>query len=198
MRRIALAAVAVFMVLAWTMTATAAQTPTPGDSIQAPPTPPTCLAQSFKGFSRAAWDIHRWRRGAPDGRTIAEQRRRLGCAPSTSHRKAMKAEWQRDKAAFYVEVHYRHTAPFPGYSGQGYFLRYLAVPRWIVDCETNGLYGQEKWDALNSSGAGGPAQLLGHGQPQPAETAAERILYWKITADLYASSGTSPWAQCGG
>lgn len=142
MKRLVITAVAVCVVLAGTMTATAAQTPMKhGDSIQAPPIPETCLAQSFEGFAAAVWDIDRWPRGAPSGKEISSARDRLGCAPSSSHLDAMKADWKADKERFGSYRLYRQSAPYStaayGYDvGHGprgpADLRYVAIDPNVV------------------------------------------------------------------
>jgi hypothetical protein len=66
-----------------------------------------CLLGSFEVFSGRVWRPARWRRGAPPASTIAAAHARIGCAPTASHRKAMKATWRRDRAAYYQRRHYR-------------------------------------------------------------------------------------------
>lgn len=77
------------------------------------------------------------------------------------------------KARRKFETHraYRLVAPFPGWKDEGYWLTWLAVPRWVVDAETrdcdarhSGLArGNCRWHIVNrSSGACGPYQELDH------------------------------------
>lgn len=105
----------------------------------------------------------------------------------------MKRRWGDARKSYGVYRAYRLIAPFEGFHGEGYWLRWLPIPRYIVACETRGYRGEGRWRVINSIGAGGPAQLLGHGQPQPAMSSAERLTYWRITRTLYTSEGSSPW-----
>jgi hypothetical protein len=67
---------------------------------------------------------------------------------------------------------YRLVTPFRGFPDEGYWLKYLAVPRWVVEAETGNCNsphmtgrqrGRCRWGDVNtSSGACGPYQELGH------------------------------------
>jgi hypothetical protein len=72
---------------------------------------------------------------------------------------------------FKTHVAYRSVTPFRGLSGEGYWLKWLATPAWVVRAETgdcnsirNGLArGRCRWADVNtSSGACGPYQELNH------------------------------------
>ncbi len=89
---------------------------------------------------------------------------------------------------------YRKAAPYAGFKGEGLWLTYLAVPRYIVSCETNGYSGEGRWHARNASGAQGPAQLLGWPAPNPAVTPEEKVRYWEVTQDVWQESGAGAWA----
>lgn len=68
-----------------------------------------------------------------------------------------------------------------------------AIPWPIVRCESGG-----SWGARNASGAEGPYQLLGHGQPWPVRTLADKIRHHEIALSLWRSSGSSPWSPSSG
>lgn len=106
----------------------------------------------------------------------------------------MQNKWHRSRASFGMWRAYRLIAPYRGFSGEGYWLRWLSVPRYIVECETNGYTGSGRWQALNPSGAQGPAQLLGWGAPYPATTDTERLEYWRTTAYVLDVQGLDAWA----
>lgn len=76
---------------------------------------------------------------------------------------------QRDR--FKTHVAYRSVTPFRGLSGEGYWLKWLATPAWVVRAETgdcnsihNGLArGRCRWADKNpTTGACGPYQENGH------------------------------------
>jgi hypothetical protein len=89
---------------------------------------------------------------------------------------------------------YRNVAPYRGFNEGDPYLKWLAVPAYIVACETNGYRGSGRWHAANPSGAVGPAQLLGWGAPHPATTAREKVRYWEITRYVLRVQGLSAWA----
>jgi hypothetical protein len=101
--------------------------------------------------------------------------------------------WSSHKQQFKLWRRYRRADPEEGFIGEGKWLRWLPVPRYIVECETRGYWGEGRWLAINPSGANGPAQLLGHEQPYPADTPAEKVEYWEIARGLYLAEGSAPW-----
>lgn len=64
-----------------------------------------------------------------------------------------------------------------------------AIPCQVVYCESHG-----SWNASNSSGARGPYQLLGHGEPWPVRDEADKIRHHEIARALYRQYGLEPWA----
>lgn len=105
----------------------------------------------------------------------------------------MKRRWRSAKHAFYFHREYRQVAPYRGFSGEGYMLTWLSVPRYIVECEVSGFTGKGRWMAANPSGAVGPAQLLGWGAPYPADTLDEQLEYWRIAAYVLSIQGLGAW-----
>jgi hypothetical protein len=99
MKRIALAAVAVFALAG--ITATAASESTPKSTPQREPVPTRCQITPFRAFSAAVWRLEAWERGRPPERVLAAQRRRLSCAPP-GHRAAMVQTWERDRSAYFA------------------------------------------------------------------------------------------------
>lgn len=78
---------------------------------------------------------------------------------------------RRQRQRFRTHVAYRSVTPFRGLGGEGYWLRWLATPAWVVRAETsdcniikNGrARGRCRWGDVNtSSGACGPYQELDH------------------------------------
>lgn len=192
MKRLAIAAVAVFA-FAGTLTATAKQPITAG-VIFIPAPPPECTAPVFKAFSGDVWKLKQWRRGKPPEKTIEAMERRIGCAASPSHRKAMKKTWRRDKKRFK-----RHRAEklddrrfAAAISPPG-----MAVLRAIASCESGGdptavspdgsyrgkyQFSFSTWESVG--GTGDPAAA-------PEREQDERA------AALYRITGPSSWPVCG-
>lgn len=181
MRRLALAAVAVLIVaLAGTWTATAAQTPTTAQSIHAPKPPgPQCFGRDFAKFSAKVWAKDRWERGSPSKAAVKAARRRFACSPVRAN---LEAIWAGEKLRYGRYRAFREIAPYPGGG------TYWAVPYPIVRCESGG-----SWSAYNPSGAEGPYQLLGHGQPWPVTSWHDKMEHHRIAGALYAEYGTAPW-----
>jgi hypothetical protein len=97
-------------------------------------------------------------------------------------RKRMREDWLNEKMRFGRYRKLRQIAPYPG-GGEWWVIPYV-----IVSCESGG-----SWTAINSSGAVGPYQLLGHGAPYPANTYHEKMENHLIALDLYQEGGTGPW-----
>lgn len=83
---------------------------------------------------------------------------------------------------------YRQIAPYRGFNEGDPYLEWLAIPAYIVACETNGYRGQGRWFAANASGAVGPYQLLGWGAPYPARTFKQKLANHRIAAGLSLSN----------
>jgi hypothetical protein len=108
--------------------------------------------------------------------------------------------WSSHKRQFKLWQRYRRIAPEEGFVGEGKWLRWLPIPRYIVECETEG-YGNvpgskgPRMSAVNaSSGAEGAAQLLGWNNPWPVVTASDYVAYWEEAAYVMAVQGSSAWA----
>jgi hypothetical protein len=80
---------------------------------------------------------------------------------------------------------YREVAPYRGFNEGDPYLKWLAVPAYIVSCETKGYRGEGRWHARNSSGAAGVYQLMPFwGAPYPANTAREKVQNHEIASRL--------------
>lgn len=152
-------------------------------------------ATEQRRLARRAWAFKRWQDPTPATPAQLRTMRRLRHCAVPEARAPMSHSWRAAKRGFYRNRAYRQIAPYPGFSGEGYWLRWLPIPAYIVSCETNGYHGDGRWLAANPSGANGPAQLLGWGQPYPADTDRERLAYWRITRKVWLSSGPGAW-QC--
>lgn len=90
---------------------------------------------------------------------------------------------------------YRRIAPVRGFSGEGRFLEWLPIPRYIVACESAGHSGEGRWTAQNpSSSANGPAQVLDiHGAPRNPQSDTERLAYWRVVRTIWTRDGAQAW-----
>lgn len=162
---------------------------TPPDPCQSHPHP----AAEQRRLAHRVFDLRRWRKPKPSADAVAQMQELRRCA-SPKALPAMRRSWRDAKRRLYRHRAYRRIAPYRGFSGEGYWLRWLPIPRYIIECETNGYWGEGRWQAANGSGANGPAQLLGWGQPYPATSDRERLTYWKITRMVWTNYGASQWA----
>lgn len=90
---------------------------------------------------------------------------------------------------------YRKVATIRGYSGEGEYLEYLVVPRYVVDCETRGKHGVGRWHAANGDYVG-PAQVSMSiwGAPSKADTPHEQLEYWLAARRALRQQGLSAWS----
>lgn len=101
---------------------------------------------------------------------------------------------KRLRASLATYREYRLIARIRGFRGEGEYLEWLPIPRYVVDCETNGSHGDGRWRARNASGAQGPAQLLGWNAPYPAMSDSERLAYWQETLYVLHVQGLAAWS----
>jgi hypothetical protein len=111
----------------------------------------------------------------------------------------MRDIWRSLKKQFYHYRIYRENSPNPGFSGEGKWLEWLAIPSYIVSCETQGYVGMARYHAVNpSSSAGGTYQILpstwvmygGHGSPSEAPPWEQA----KVARSIWVTSGAGQWA----
>lgn len=137
---------------------------------------------------KRAWHRSGWRHRNP---VKLSQSRALdevwGCLEGKP-RKKLRAYAQNLKDHFALYRRYRQVTPFAGYQGRGKWLTHLAVPRYIVDCESHG-----SWFAYNSSGASYLYQLLGWGAPYPSSPEAKVRNHEIAHAVSSGSRNFSPW-----
>jgi len=108
-----------------------------------------------------------------------------GCAQNTLTLKQMREiQAHLSRGRFASISYYRALTPYTGGGAR------WAIPYPIVYCEsgTSGL-----WKAANPSGAQGPYQLLGHGQPWPVDSMADKMEHHEIARGFYVDLGTGPW-----
>jgi hypothetical protein len=139
-------------------------------------------AREQQTLARRVFALHKWQDKTPVGPGRLKQMALLrGCADQRAL-KPMVNSWHDYKARFFRYRALRLIAPYPGAG------TWWAIPYAIVSCE-----GGSGWTAANSSGAEGPYQLLGHGQPWPVTSWHDKMEHHRIAASLYASSGKGPW-----
>ena len=198
MKRLAIVAVAVFA-FAGTLTATAGSKTTPIPYEPAPP--PQCTAQTFKPFSADVWSLKQWKRREVPSKTLKAERERLRCAASPSHRKAMKRTWRRDKREFKVYQRQRfqerrEQLELTPYAFGEPTIERVAIPPYVVECETQGYYGPSRWLAVNpSSGAKGPYQLLPSTYYEACSSCDwSHLDQHRVASVVWQRSGGSEWA----
>jgi hypothetical protein len=197
LRRLALAAVAVALVLAGTLTATAAQTPTTrhGSAIEAPPTPCSYHdhpAAEHRQLATETFAYSHWRSPAPGPGAVTTMRVLRGCVKPPVRAK-MAADWKAERADLHLQREYRLLATYPGLPGEGRFLQWLVIPAWVVEAETSecSAYGDTlaagncRWTIVNTSGSGacGPYQLLGHTSCDTSSP-ADKMRHHEVAASL--------------
>lgn len=130
--------------------------------------------------------MDRWQRGQPQDKTITTQRRAVHCSNRRANEKRI---WRRWKSRFYLYRSYRQVAPYRGYPGPDIWKQWLAVPKYITDCESGG-----DWYAVNPSGAAYLYQLLDKGAPYPS-TPQAKVANHRIAAEVWnGGAGASNWA----
>lgn len=161
-----------------------------------PSTPRSCDSRtathhvkSARATIRSAFARSKWRQRRPARPEqlfdIAQHRE---CLTRGKDRKALTRYKREAKMRIVLYRRYREAAPFPGYRGRGIWLTHLAVPRYIVDCESRG-----RWWAYNPSGASWLYQLLGWGAPAPL-TAEDKVRNHEIAHAVSSGSRNfSPW-----
>ncbi len=153
-------------------------------------TPATCdqrsAAQHIKqarGTINAGLSKKNWRNGLKRSQHH-RIRDHLDCLERAKDRKKIKRHQAERKARWRLFHAYRSIATQRGFSGEGYWLRWLVIPRWVVAAETNGYHGAGRWRATNpSSGACGPYQLNGHTSCDTS-SAADKLRHHQVAAGL--------------
>lgn len=135
-----------------------------------------------RGIIRAAFAPKNWRDREP---LEADQRSSLAAHTSCSDRPKRIAQFRRHKKeAFHLWRSYRQIATEPGFKGEGKWLRWLVIPRWVVAAETSGYHGAGRWRATNpSSGACGPYQLNGHTSCDTS-SARDKLRHHRVAGSL--------------
>lgn len=105
------------------------------------------------------------------------------CAPNYRTRQQMRGIEEGLGAGRVLAIaHYRRLTPYGRW----------AIPGWCVIAESGG-----SWGAHNpTSAARGAYQLLGHGEPWPVNSMADKMVHHRIARDLYLASGLNPWTAC--
>lgn len=99
---------------------------------------------------------------------------------------------------------YRLVTPYRGWSDEGYWLTWLAIPRWVMDAETSqcdalrGLAaGRCRWTIRNSSsGACGPYQFIGHTSCD-ASSDADKLRHHQTGHQVLGDEGPGAWTPWG-
>lgn len=151
-----------------------------GDSTLAPnpelPAASVCNADLSHSQIRASLANRRWR--------VKHPLRRVLVCPNQKHYLAKQLE------RFRMYRRYRQVAPYRGLSEGDPWLKWLAVPAYVVACETRGYWGHGRWRARNPSGAIGPYQFLDWPVPWPVDSVRDKLAHHRMAASL----GLSNWS----
>lgn len=107
-----------------------------------------------------------WRSPEPGPGRVRQMRKLRSCAPRSAL-PAMRRAWREGKRRLYQYAVLRRVAPYRGFEGEGLWLTWLPIPRWIVYRETREhnpplCSDGTRWSCTNpKSGACGPEQLNG-------------------------------------
>lgn len=153
----------------------------------------------FRTFSQKVWRLVLWKRGKPKRRSsaIRAQRRRLKCARSPGHLRAMQRTWKRDRRRYLAHradmlAHQDYLSYLEAITPPG-----LAVLETIAACESGGDPG-----VVSASGSyrgkfqfdyGTWESVGGTGDPAAASEREQD----ERAAALYRARGSSPWPVCG-
>jgi hypothetical protein len=191
MKRLPLAAVAALAI------AVALAAPAASENTHAHHSPPDpCAHHRHPGAEQRAlaqqvFAYSHWQRPAPGPGAVATMRRLRGCAPAR-RRDEMAAGWKAAAGDLKLQHRYREVATFPGFVGEGRFLRWLVIPSWVVEDETSecSRYGDTpqagecRWTIANpESGACGPYQLLDHTSCDTS-TPQDKLRHHEVAASL--------------
>jgi hypothetical protein len=108
----------------------------------------------------------------------------------------------KQRLLFKRHVAYRSVTPFRGWSDEGYWLKWLAIPRWVMHeetkgCERSGWSGRQigncRWTVRNpDSGACGPYQFIGHTSCD-ASSAEDKLRHHRTGHDVLRDEGPGAW-----
>jgi hypothetical protein len=175
--------------------------PQPGTEAQSPQegaAPCAYSAGDLQAATKQVYSFRRWRH--PPKRKARRWVAQVGaCLPGgTSY-------VRKHRRLFERHVAYRSVTPFRGWSDEGYWLKWIAIPRWVMSEETercNALRGLAagrcRWSIRNpSSGACGPYQFIGHTSCD-ASSAADKLRHHQTGHDVLHDEGPGAWTPWGG
>lgn len=161
-------------------------------------TPNTCDQRTVRSHQKAAaktitrgWHVRNWRKGPK----TAQRRivgRHIACLKRAKHRHRIQRDRAKAKKRLGLYRAYRRIATVRCTRGMYGF--------WVpIAANTCACIGQESgfsWRAHNpSSPARGAYQLLGHGEPWPANTRRKQLRHYRIAAALPRGAWVAP--ACG-
>lgn len=183
------------------------------DSSTEDTTPNTCDSHvvrfhkvKAKGLARATYAERKWQDQTPAKRGQHRWFRwHILCIydPPTDHR--LRAFKKKQKAAFYRWRAYRLVAPYRGFKGEGRWLRWLAIPKYVVQCESGDNLAEirawgfrNRWQVESSDGGLATYQhtpwASGRPVPWPVRGYGDKLKHHQTAADMWAGgSGASQW-----
>lgn len=106
---------------------------------------------------------------------------------------------EREKRDFFDWREYRKYTPYRGFSGEGPYLRWLAIPRFVVACETNGYRGRGRFTVRG--GGDGAYQIQpptwarwGGSKFAPTANLATPLEQAIVARRILAGQGPGAWA----
>jgi hypothetical protein len=108
----------------------------------------------------------------------------------------------KDRRLLHRHQAYRRVTPFPGWGDEGYWLRWLAIPRPVADRETSACDGRStgaargacRWTITNTmSGACTVYQFIGHTSCR-STTWRDKLRLHRTGHHVLATEGPGAWS----
>lgn len=151
-------------------------------------------------IARESYADRRWRRTRPLSRRKARAiRYHVACLERRRDRRAITVYAKRRRERLRRWRRFRRVTPEPGLAGEGRWLRHLAIPAYVVRCETRGRTGMARY-RVRGGGAGAyqiqDPTWRNYGGTRFAPTAdrASPTEQATIARSILAVQGPSAWA----
>lgn len=155
-------------------------------------------AGSFARASARVYSFKHWRRGAKPA-AVERLKAMSQCVPGSGRVMA------KDRWLLHRHRDYRMATPFRGYPDEGYWLKWLAIPRWVVGAETRQCDGEStglargrcRWVIRNpDSGACTVYQFIGHTSCR-STTWRDKLRLHRAAHQVLRDEGPGAWTPWG-